>query len=262
MRKLTLPLLATYLTYTAASAAIIVDFTLSAPGVQQSPLQAEAGSLTETFNSFSAGLLPASGSLAIGSYTAESGFRIFNANAWGGAGGTGRYASTDNSKTLSVSITPSKYVGFWWSAGNAGNLVNIYGAGDSLLASFNSTAIPTLIGPKASPNSVVAADAQTYSGALYYGNPNGTFGQPDSLNEPYAYVNLRLSDPTLTFTRIDFTGPGFEFDNVTISPNYYDPTASVPEPGQVAASLLLLAGIGGYVWLKRRKTGKPAVAAV
>ena len=32
--------------------------------------------------------------------------------------------------------------------------------------------------------------------------------------------------------------------------------AAVPEPGQVAASLLLLAGIGGYVWLKRRKPAK------
>jgi autotransporter-associated beta strand protein len=30
-------------------------------------------------------------------------------------------------------------------------------------------------------------------------------------------------------------------------------SAAVPEPGQIAASLLLLAGIGGYVWLKRRK---------
>lgn len=33
----------------------------------------------------------------------------------------------------------------------------------------------------------------------------------------------------------------------------------VPEPGQVAASLLLLGGIGGYVFIKRRR--KPAVAA-
>jgi hypothetical protein len=36
--------------------------------------------------------------------------------------------------------------------------------------------------------------------------------------------------------------------------------AAVPEPGQVAASLLLLAGIGGYVFLKRRKAAKPALA--
>ena len=34
--------------------------------------------------------------------------------------------------------------------------------------------------------------------------------------------------------------------------------STVPEPGQVAASLLLLAGIGGYVFLKRRRTAKQA----
>jgi hypothetical protein len=39
---------------------------------------------------------------------------------------------------------------------------------------------------------------------------------------------------------------------------YTDPTA-VPEPGQVAASLLLLGGIGGYAFVKRRKAAKPAL---
>jgi hypothetical protein len=34
-------------------------------------------------------------------------------------------------------------------------------------------------------------------------------------------------------------------------------SAAVPEPGQIAASLLLLAGIGAYVWLKRRRPAKP-----
>jgi hypothetical protein len=38
--------------------------------------------------------------------------------------------------------------------------------------------------------------------------------------------------------------------------------SSVPEPGQVAASLLLLSGIGGYVFLKRRKAAKPALATL
>jgi hypothetical protein len=38
-------------------------------------------------------------------------------------------------------------------------------------------------------------------------------------------------------------------------------TSAVPEPGQVAASLLLLAGIGGYVFLKRRKAEKVAAPA-
>lgn len=35
---------------------------------------------------------------------------------------------------------------------------------------------------------------------------------------------------------------------------YDSAPSNVPEPGQVAASLLLLAGIGGYVLLKRRRT--------
>lgn len=39
-------------------------------------------------------------------------------------------------------------------------------------------------------------------------------------------------------------------------------TAAVPEPGQVAASLLLLGGIGGYVFLKRRKAAKTAAPAI
>jgi hypothetical protein len=37
-------------------------------------------------------------------------------------------------------------------------------------------------------------------------------------------------------------------------------SVGVPEPGQVAASLLLLGGIGGYVLLKRRRAAKPALA--
>lgn len=37
--------------------------------------------------------------------------------------------------------------------------------------------------------------------------------------------------------------------------------AAVPEPGQVAASLLLLGGIGGYVWIKRRRGAKGKAGA-
>ncbi len=50
---------------------------------------------------------------------------------------------------------------------------------------------------------------------------------------------------------------------ISVNPNDIAPSSSaIPEPRQVAASLLLLAGIGGYVFLKRRKTAKPALATV
>jgi fibronectin-binding autotransporter adhesin len=38
-------------------------------------------------------------------------------------------------------------------------------------------------------------------------------------------------------------------------------SAAIPEPGQVAASILLLIGISGYVWHKRRKEAKAKAAA-
>jgi hypothetical protein len=47
--------------------------------------------------------------------------------------------------------------------------------------------------------------------------------------------------------------------SMTLRYTYTPGTAPVPDPGQVAASLLLLGGIGGYVFIKRRR--KQAVAA-
>jgi hypothetical protein len=62
-----------------------------------------------------------------------------------------------------------------------------------------------------------------------------------------------------TFTSMQLTSGSYagtltngETVTVNIGP------AGVPEPGQVAASLLLLAGVGGYVFVKRRKAAKIA----
>jgi hypothetical protein len=51
--------------------------------------------------------------------------------------------------------------------------------------------------------------------------------------------------------------PDNDVSNPTIRFSY---AAAVPEPGQVAASLLLIGGIGGYVFLKRRNAAKPKSA--
>lgn len=47
---------------------------------------------------------------------------------------------------------------------------------------------------------------------------------------------------------------------LTLQYSYTPGIAPIPEPGQVAASLLLLGGIGAYVFIKRRKKSAPATA--
>jgi hypothetical protein len=64
--------------------------------------------------------------------------------------------------------------------------------------------------------------------------------------------------------RVGFVNTGGGgFGTPTISPSDFftgsGGSSAVPEPGQVAASLLLLTGIGGYVFLKRRKAAKTAL---
>jgi hypothetical protein len=83
-------------------------------------------------------------------------------------------------------------------------------------------------------------------------NSVGALGQ-------YAIGTFTATD---SFVEFDLNGIGgyllinaFQVRDVTSS--------AVPEPSQVAASLLLLFGIGGYVWLNRRKAAKagPTVLA-
>ena len=83
----------------------------------------------------------------------------------------------------------------------------------------------------------------------------------DSSNGDASYGNLigdvRFGDGVYQ------TGGGIiHLSPQSFATSYFTPSAAVPEPGQVAASLLLLAGIGGYVFVKRRKAAKPAVAPI
>jgi hypothetical protein len=74
----------------------------------------------------------------------------------------------------------------------------------------------------------------------------------------YGYLEVTWTASTETFTIL---GGAYESDyNVAIMAGAT--SAAVPEPGQVAASLLLLCGIGGYIFLKRRKVAKPVVAPI
>ena len=97
--------------------------------------------------------------------------------------------------------------------------------------------------------------------ASQVGNPSSVTLDSNLSNSWGGLGQYAIGTFTATDSFVDFnlTGIGglplinaFQIRDVT--------SAAVPEPGQIAASILLLAGIGGYVWLKRRKAAKAATA--
>jgi hypothetical protein len=132
---------------------------------------------------------------------------IQSAGLYGGAGGTGRYAAADSDTGITLTMPGTsdyKYIGFWWSAGNAPNDVELIREdGDSVTFSVDAGTenLQTHVGNcRASPG---VTD--------YCGNPNQGGAVDD---EPYAFVHLRYEPG---FREVVFTGAGFEFDNVTVS---------------------------------------------
>jgi hypothetical protein len=192
------------------------------------------------------------GGLITGTYTGDI---VKTAqNQYGGAGGTGYFAdvSGHNSYTLSLTTNGSvdapgvNYFGLWFSALDAGNLMQFYDKG-VLLYSFTPAKFISLVG--ACPE------------GDFCGNPNSNHLGQDA-NEQFAFLNFY--DTTGYFDEIVFTETttaGFESDNHTVA--YMNPAGpnsgtflqdNAPEPGSVFLMLggvaILLAGKHG---LKRMR---------
>jgi hypothetical protein len=96
----------------------------------------------------------------------------------------------------------------------------------------------------------------------FFQNTNGSSLSLGAIGTYYQELDLAAFDTGnigvkgIEMSNIQSFFPDIAYIGVTDSGS-----AAVPEPGQVAASLLLLSGIGGYVWMKRRKAAKPATAA-
>ena len=157
-------------------------------------------------------------------------------NRWGGAGGVGRYAvpgvAEANNYTLRFinnqgATFTQRYVGFWWSAGNGDNnlqLLDQSGAVISGFTTFTTASVLRTIFPN-NPNGnnlcpgtrPTAAQITANSGLAYCGNPtlnnDGTF-RFEYVNEPFAFIHFRYADG---FGGIKIWGDGFEFDNLTFS---------------------------------------------
>lgn len=141
------------------------------------------------------------------------------ANVFGGAGNTGNYAQPGtNESTSAWTITftnTQRYVGLWWSAGNAANNLQLQDAnGNNLLspvfttAAVQTTALDGNSCPSTRPTAAQITDAPWRG---YCSNPNsGT----TYVAEPYAFIHIRYETG---FRKLKFWGTGFEFDNLTFS---------------------------------------------
>jgi uncharacterized repeat protein (TIGR02543 family)/LPXTG-motif cell wall-anchored protein len=237
---------------------------LSAPLVQGSSVNG-AGTQTENFNSFTGAAWPGAdcpSSTAVGTITsstltggAQSGLsacRILTPQGYGGAesqtadpsfGGNGtNFAATlyrDPNPAGTITFTfPSavKYVGFWWSAGNAGNTVEFLNNG-IVVASYDSSQMMTLLGgsvpsPYPGSASLTSLNGSSYLKGRYFGNPRGfttlTPNTRSSIDDSsvFAYLNLFLGGTT-SVDAVRFSGQGFEFDNLTTSINQQTPDGSL-----------------------------------
>lgn len=176
---------------------------------------------------------------------------VFDTNIYSGAstdsatptfGGTGTHAmavpfygssSLANERSITFELnTNAKYVGFWWSGGNAGNIVRFFDAQDNLVAEIDSADISTLL---SGAGTVPDLANNTYNKSRYYGNPvyytsltaQPTSGISTNANAViFTYLNLFVQG-SIEVAKVQFAGPGFEFDNLALSTVEQTPETSM-----------------------------------
>jgi uncharacterized repeat protein (TIGR02543 family) len=256
---------------------------LSGPLVQGAEIDS-VGTLTENFNGLG-GSPTLNGStcpttLAIGTVTtapSTAACQYRTPGIYGGAaatastpvfGGDGsNYFGTDGNSSSAITFTfPAgvKYVGFWWSGGNRGNVVTFYN-GATEIARLDTLDLETLLGaspPSSWPSgngSVTSMGGTAYPKGHYFGNPRGYTEYPplsrsvgltqggagpyiEHRDFVYAYLNLFLTGDQ-TATSVKFSGNGFEFDNLTTSTLEQTPAPSlVFAKGLIGKTVQFLSG--------------------
>jgi len=246
----------------SAKSADAVSIYLDAPLVQGSFAAGTSGTTTEDFNSFSAGACPTT--WAVGTITGVC--NISSVLTWGGSsvgansttpsiGGAGsNYATTANntdSFTLTLSA-PSKYVGLYWTAGSPSNRISFFD-GNKKIIELTTASIMELLGTAPvdandwltianDPAAVVDSGipATKYKRAYYFGNPRAyTANPPTEMSsvsgvDPWTYLHLFASG-TVEFDSVQFSGGGFEFDNLAVSTSAKTPPASLAPAGFINA---------------------------
>lgn len=216
-----------------------VSLYLSAPDVQGSDAP---GAVMETFNG-SPIADPQLGTWNVSTVGGVSGtFNWNNADVFGGAtstsgapstGGSGsKYASVRPGAPVTVQLPgPQRFLGFWWSAGDASNRVTFYN-GETEVAVFTTNTITTLL----SNPTVTTVGGATVNSADYFGNPvNG-----GAAGEFFSYLNV-VGENGVAFDRLVLSqqgsGGGFELDNIVRSTALVTPSTNMVPGGFIPGVL-------------------------
>lgn len=232
-------MLLAYLTRTAFAIVLALPLSvatinvyLSPPGVQDTSV---TGTEKESFDSLSVGVRGADFVSGVGTYrlSSTSALAVQGADGWGGANGTnysslGKQSATTGNVQLDL-FGPRAYFGFWWSAIDPMNVIQLYSAGSFLGQITRNDIVGFLPGN----NTVTSLGGSSHSTSSYYGNPNNG----SNPLEAYAYIHF-VTTGGVTFDRIVFSNgslqTGFETDNVAarvaapIPPDDWVPFREIP----------------------------------
>ena len=198
-------------------------FTIENAGVTSTSVP---GVITEDFDSRPLGAF--SGSTPVGSFS--SGGVIYSADVYGGANNSQFMRPTQGPVTITLPAAEN-YFGVWWSAGDVNNWLEFFDGATSLGVYQVGTIIPFL-------------------DSSYYGNPVPGPNLGGNKGEPYAYLNFTTTGSE-HITSVKFSGPNFEFDNISITEEKITPPGhSVPDGGATIG--LLGGGLLGLAALRRK----------
>jgi uncharacterized repeat protein (TIGR02543 family) len=173
-------------------------------------------------------------------------------------GAASQFVAAWSSQVLTLSFaanSEARYLGFWWSAGSAGNQVRLYNkvnGSDVLAATFTTNNLNMLFNtsgqvegsvlppdPYPGNSSVTALDGSQYNKGYYFGRPKDHMSlTPNALPLGYtranvnqniyshAYLNVYASG-SISFSKVEFVGGGFELDNVAVSTQVRTPSAEL-----------------------------------
>lgn len=194
----------------AASSMVV---TYEAAGVMTSPV---ASSFTYDFNSIGTGVksnISWTGWGGTGTFTSV---KVNPVDVYGGANNTNYTFANDSTQTTLNLSTGVSYFGMWWSAGDAGNVLDFY-SGATKIFSFTSSVMSGL-------------------SSVYNGNPNTGSNHGGNSAEKYAFINFFVQSGA-QIDKIVARGSNFESDNWTLRDPAYGTLAGdgVNLPGTAVA---------------------------